>query len=327
MYSNTQSHYNPTQNQQQFYQKKPTRLEQDPHKTACLLYTPKHQEQYGLDCALLIQHMAFWIRKNIEQGINRHDGKTWMYQTQEQIACHYPEWTRAKVQRIINKLVYYGVLIKGNFNKTRYDRTSWYAFVDEEKFLHVSPRTMEGSLCNNGSSRFDPPIPDKKNNILKTYKKNNIAETPSFSCGNQNIVFSLPFNPKTYVMRNGFKFSPATVKLFEKYSSTKEGGEKLKRNIRYYQDYCDRGGKPKNHEAYIQACFKNDYAKKEDTVLHNHLFAEMYKAENQIHNMKVLKTVVQFYKDGEIQPISISKDLPYDSFCATIENFKRYHCP
>lgn len=95
---------------------------------------------YGIDEAVMIQNFVFWLRKNLANKKHQHDGRTWTYNTQEAFTFLFPFWNKKQVWRILNSLVKQGVIIKGNYNHHAYDRTSWYAFQDEEKFLGSSTK-------------------------------------------------------------------------------------------------------------------------------------------------------------------------------------------
>jgi hypothetical protein len=124
----------------------------------CVAYAQK----YGVDCAILISHFQFWIEQNQAMGRNFHDGRTWMYQTQNEIAAVYPYWTRDQVQYLLQKLVDFDVLIKGNYNKTQMDKTTWYAFKDEKMFTKVEKSTIDGGKVHNGRWKSPQAIPDTK---------------------------------------------------------------------------------------------------------------------------------------------------------------------
>lgn len=117
-------------------------------------------EQYGIECAILIQHFQFWIEQNQMMKRNFHDDRTWMYQTQKEIAAIYPYWNRDKVQDLTQKLVDFGVIIKGNYNKKGFDKTTWYAFKNEEMFTKVRNRTVDGGDPHTGEGKTAQPIPD-----------------------------------------------------------------------------------------------------------------------------------------------------------------------
>lgn len=128
-------------------------------------------ELYGVECAILIQHFQFWLEQNKALNKNYHENRTWTYQTQREIASIYPYWSEDKVHRLINKLVEFGVLLKGNFNKTPFDRTVWYAFKDEAVFLVPRNRGMEASESRDPKLETAEPIPDTK--TYTTQENNN----------------------------------------------------------------------------------------------------------------------------------------------------------
>jgi hypothetical protein len=53
-------------------------------------FSVEHAEKYGIDCAILINHFQFLIQQNQATGKNFHDGRTWIFQSQKEIASIYP---------------------------------------------------------------------------------------------------------------------------------------------------------------------------------------------------------------------------------------------
>jgi hypothetical protein len=92
-------------------------------------------ETYGVPGALLIQHLQHWIVFNRARGLNLHDGRTWMFSTVTQIAQRLPYLSESQVRRNLEQLMAGGVLLEGNYHKNPYDRTKWYAFADEAKWI------------------------------------------------------------------------------------------------------------------------------------------------------------------------------------------------
>ena len=127
-------------------------------------FSVEYAEMYGVECAILINHFQFWVEQNKAMGRNFHDGRTWMYQTQAEIAAIYPYWNRDKVQDLIQKLLEFKVLVKGNYNKKKFDKTSWYAFENEEMFTIVRNRTIECAESHTPLCGTAQPIPDTKTN-------------------------------------------------------------------------------------------------------------------------------------------------------------------
>ena len=143
--------------------------------------------EYGIEEALLIHHFQHWISVNQRLKRNFHEGRTWSYQTIDEIAAHFPYISKDRVVTILEKLCtgktrfqkdteFEPILLKGNFNKTKFDRTIWYAFKNEEKFTKLWNHKMEVGEPQNQSCVTTTPIPD-----TKTDTKTNlfVADDPS----------------------------------------------------------------------------------------------------------------------------------------------------
>lgn len=87
--------------------------------------------QYGLMEAVMLQNFRHWIGFNQANGKHRHDGKTWTYNSVASFAVQFPYLTTNQIRRCIESLIAQGVLVRGNYNESAYDKTSWFAFSDE----------------------------------------------------------------------------------------------------------------------------------------------------------------------------------------------------
>lgn len=93
--------------------------------------------QYGVEEAIMIGNFQFWLNKNKANNYNFINGRYWTFNSIKSFESLFPFWTKKQINRILNSLIEKEILIKDNFNKSPYDRTSWYAFKDENKFLFV----------------------------------------------------------------------------------------------------------------------------------------------------------------------------------------------
>ncbi len=123
-------------------------------------FSVEHAELYGIECAIIIHHFQFWIEQNKRLGKNFYEGKTWVYQTQKEIAAVYPYWSEDVVYKLLKKMVVKGILIKKNFNRSQFDRTQWYAFSDEMRFSIPSNDGMESVDLRNGNRKTTESIYD-----------------------------------------------------------------------------------------------------------------------------------------------------------------------
>jgi hypothetical protein len=117
-------------------------------------------EYKSIELAILIWHFQYWINRNIRLKRNEFDGRTWTYQTLQEIAAVFPYWSIKQVERLLNKAISVKILRKNNFNKSKFDRTLWYAFESQERFTISLNREMDCSESGNESPEIGRPIPD-----------------------------------------------------------------------------------------------------------------------------------------------------------------------
>jgi hypothetical protein len=191
-------------------------------------------KRYGVDEAIMVKSFQFWIRLNKANKTNYHDLRYWTYNTNKSLTEYYPFWSEKQVRRIIESLVDKEILIKGNYNKIAYDRTIWYAFLNEDLYLSdnfhledipfyqkvntILPNgQMEKTKRSNGFSQKGEPIP-VANHVLNTITNQVISEN-EFSHTEDEIK-----NPFT---RQGFSDSLDSdkVKKKEKLREKKEKAE------------------------------------------------------------------------------------------------------
>ncbi len=145
-------------------------------------------KEYGVNAAILLQDFAFWISVNKKNKNNLKDGKIWTYQSLKSICDKFPFLSVDKIRYAIESLVKKKILIKNNFNKTKYDRTIWYAFEDEtllssiiEKYTEKQNSQMEMGILPNRNLEIPEPIPN-----LETEDKTEVVEQNDRYVDNSN---------------------------------------------------------------------------------------------------------------------------------------------
>jgi hypothetical protein len=131
--------------------------------------------KYGVEEAILIHHFQHWITYNKRLNRNFHEERTWTYQTVEEICAHFPYLTKEQIRDLIERLCtgksrrtksdeieFEPVLIKGNFNKTNFDKTTWYAFQNEEILTKGQMPKSEKANAQIRSGQMPTPIPHTK---------------------------------------------------------------------------------------------------------------------------------------------------------------------
>lgn len=108
--------------------------------------------EYGVDCAIMIKNLQYWIEKNKANDKNFYDGRYWTYNSSKALAKMFPFWNQRHIELVLKKLIDQGVIIKGNYNSSAYDRTLWYAFADEDIWICNKNETH---LQKTGNGNFE----------------------------------------------------------------------------------------------------------------------------------------------------------------------------
>ena len=90
---------------------------------------------YGVEEAIMLNHLIYWIATNSMNHNNYIEDKYWTYSTIEDFKKYFTYWTTSQIRRILKSLADQGAIIRGNHNKCKYDRTIWYCLNDEKYLL------------------------------------------------------------------------------------------------------------------------------------------------------------------------------------------------
>lgn len=118
--------------------------------------------RYGLEKAILITNLRFWLTKNKANNRNENEGYFWTYNSSVAFAKLFPYMKERSIRKWLGELEDEGVVMSGSFNKSNYDRTKWYTLPNEFKLSDIRPAPhADGSVLDaNGSAQNCPPIPD-----------------------------------------------------------------------------------------------------------------------------------------------------------------------
>ena len=128
--------------------------------------------EYGVEEAVLIQNIYFWVKHNEVNNTNFHDGRYWTFNSAKAFTEFFPFWNELKIKRMLKKLEEKGALLTGNYNKIPYDRTKWYTLSDK-LYSIVNDGLSQSAKLTNEKSNNDRPIPDI-NTDNKPVNKTNI---------------------------------------------------------------------------------------------------------------------------------------------------------
>src|SRR5690606_9216367 len=144
--------------------------------------------------AVFLDYVAHWLHLNScnKQPRNFHEGRYWTYNTHEALHSIFPGWPPETIRNIVRKCVKKGLLMVGNFNKKKYDRTNWYSLSDlalkyYPKLAHLiqenpdNPSTDSSGKSTAASGKSTAAIPNNT-----TTSSNNTITTTSVSSSSKS---------------------------------------------------------------------------------------------------------------------------------------------
>jgi hypothetical protein len=115
--------------------------------------------EFGVTEAILLNHFDYWIELNRANEKNFYDGRYWTFNSMKAFCEIFPYLSEKKIRNALKHLQDLGLILTGNFNKSAYDRTLWYAFSDLAESM-LPKGQMDVPKKSNGCSRKGEPIPD-----------------------------------------------------------------------------------------------------------------------------------------------------------------------
>ena len=99
-------------------------------------------EEIGLNGAIILNNIAYWVGRNAANGINFHDGCYWTFNSLEAFQKMFHFWSERTIQRTLHSLEDGGYIQSGCYNKDPRDLTKWYTVTEKGwKILPVSDVT------------------------------------------------------------------------------------------------------------------------------------------------------------------------------------------
>lgn len=137
-----------------------------------LVIQPKLAELLGdLDEAVILQQIHYWLEKRL----NIKDGYSWVYNSMVEWNKQFPWLSLKTLKRKFKSLEDKGLLITGNYNKAKFDRTKWYR-INYDAFSNLGNALGQNDLTNVSNCPNAKGQNDTTNTIEYT-ENNNIDNT------------------------------------------------------------------------------------------------------------------------------------------------------
>ena len=133
--------------------------------------------RYGLDVAVFIQNIYYWVRKNEANQEHFYDGRYWAHSSYRGLEKWFePLWSMQQIKRIVSKCRDQGLLLVGNYNPDGFTHTNWYSVTDAVLEIYgdfpepekvVRNRTIDSPISMQNRSEIEPANKVYKININK----------------------------------------------------------------------------------------------------------------------------------------------------------------
>jgi hypothetical protein len=159
---------------------------------------------HTINVAMFVGHVAHWTEINLANNTNLHDGYAWTFDSIEALSDYFPYFSKKQRETMINNAVKACLIIKGNYNKKKYDRTIWYALSKKayiyfphllkKKYLErlydtISQKgEMDFPKWRNGFPQNGEPIPTLNTTLLNKEKNNIKKEIQNISSKAQSML-------------------------------------------------------------------------------------------------------------------------------------------
>lgn len=166
--------------------------------------------KYGIEEAIILNNIYFWVEKNKANKKHFHDGYYWTYNSKKAFAELFPYMNERKIKYALDNLKKHDLIYTGNYNKIVYDRTLWYT-ISEHGYNLINHLPI-GQNC-----------PMEKTKTSNLYHIKNTDEKLNITIEHSNEC-PVDFSSKSNIFKE----------LTEVY-----GNEKTTQTISFVSDYID----------------------------------------------------------------------------------------
>ncbi len=88
-----------------------------------LLVLPGLASRIGLNEAIFLQQIHYWLNRSK----HFYDERSWVYNSVAEWVKQFPFWSENTIRRIVKNLEDEQLLVIGNYNRAKFDKTKWYS--------------------------------------------------------------------------------------------------------------------------------------------------------------------------------------------------------
>ena len=153
----------------------------------------KKPDKTGLNKAIFLNQLNYWIELNEKAEINFQDGYYWSYSSYpKMIERDFPYWSVDTLKRTVTSLEKYGIVISANYNSMKMDKKKWYRIdykrlqevIDIVKHHDELVNSDVNAICHNVSAKCT----DDEGNVSRAIKENKCNKDYSSKENNKDFT-------------------------------------------------------------------------------------------------------------------------------------------
>ena len=122
--------------------------------------------EVGINGAIILNHLHYWVKKNADNEMNYHDGYFWTYNSIAAYKKQFPFWSDRTIYRLLRELEVNGYVKTSNYNQSAYDRTKWYTLT--KKAVKLLEPTIVHEYKNSQDNVTETTLTDCPNEITQS---------------------------------------------------------------------------------------------------------------------------------------------------------------
>lgn len=168
--------------------------------------------KYGIEKAIILNNLRFWLEKNRANRKNISDGQVWTYNSAEAFELLFPYMKARTIARYLRELEFDGVIISGVNSDNKLDRTKWYSTPDYSITKCDVPSSQNGESAESEFAYSNLTICDNVTDINKQIVNTDIKQeskdlVPSVKNASTPVSNEQLFEV-SLLLKNGEKFNP-----------------------------------------------------------------------------------------------------------------------
>lgn len=155
----------------------------------------KKPDKTGLNKAIFLNQLNYWVELNEQAGINFKDGYYWSYSSYpKMIERDFPYWSVDTLKRAVTSLEKYGIVISANYNSMKMDKKKWYRInykrLQEVIDIVKHHDELANSDINAKCTDVDAKCTDDEGNVSRAIKENRYNKDYNKENTDENCILS-----------------------------------------------------------------------------------------------------------------------------------------